>query len=509
MMRVLPLLLLLLLGACAEQGFEERALDVDVPAADGQLRIDVYPPTDLGLRDGAGGLLDLRPQTYFESVEGDSQVELTVTPAVAVGGLVEGIALTPFPSADLPSVAGPLAGARVQFGQEDGVQQPRTVTLDNGIYDVPVVPSGLEYGVTIIPETPYVPILRERVVVDGSTRTIDFFVELGAPVWGQLSDSRGTPLVDTAVHVTTAAGITSAETRTDDTGRYLVAVLPGEAYTVVSTPDNPRDPVLRATTGLVPAEGARVDLERGSDQVGTISGTILAPDGGLIDDEEVVIRIVSTELEGYGESTQGSVVRETSTFRGNFDAVVPSGTYRIEVAPQELEGPSPVALTGVTVRTGQTDLGRLSLAPVPPRFGDVIDELGDPVAGALVTCTEQGFARRSWSATADPAGQFIISVPLTEATCTMTPPADRLDLALTRQAIGDELAMDAELRWTLSMKPGSLVSGVVNARTRASLDAPPREVVPGALVEVRDAAGNLLGIAASDEDGEFSIRVAQ
>ena len=188
----LTALILLALAGCNDQAFNaERAFD-EAPAADGRLRIDVYAPTDLELTDDRGELLDLRPQTFFTMVEGeDSRVTLTVTPAVAVGGLVEGIALTPFPSADVPTVAGPLAGASVQFGQEDGVQQPRTVTFADGVYDVPIVPSELEYAVAVIPATPYVPIHRERVAVDGRTRSLDFFVDLGVPVWGEVTDTRG------------------------------------------------------------------------------------------------------------------------------------------------------------------------------------------------------------------------------------------------------------------------------------------------------------------------------
>jgi hypothetical protein len=149
------------------------------------------------------------------------------------------------------------------------------------------------------------------------------------------------------------------------------------------------------------------------------------------------------------------------------------------------------------------------LLPLAARLGEVRDELGQTVGGAIVTCTEVGFAGRSWSATTDPAGQFILTAPSTASSCTVTPPSDREDLALTRQPIDAELAMDGAARWNLTARPGSLVSGVVNVRGSATLEAPPVRTLPGAVVEVRDAAGYLLGIAISDEDGRFSIRVAE
>jgi hypothetical protein len=507
-------LLLLALAAgtgCAETSFTGGFAPEDaLTDAEARLRVDVYPPVDLDLRDARGGLLTLRPQTFQVDAEPEVPADVTLTPAFGLTGLIEGAALTPWMTQDLPTVTGPLVDAEVGFDVPGTIQRPRARTDADGLYDLLVVPSDQEQVLSIVPATPGVPAVERRVVLDGERRTLDVAIPVGAPVWGFATDWRGTPLAGATVRAISPSGLTGAPARTDETGRFLLTVEPGAAYTLVSEGRGPLDPTVRVATGVIDDVGARVDVSFGElGPLGTITGTVRGPGGQRVGSDAVRVRITSTALRSAPD-TEGAYVREIGTDDGIFSAVVPPGTFRIEVYSALLDGPAPLVVDDVEVSGQLVDVGALMLRALATRFAEVVDPAGEPVAGAVVACTEQGFGGRTFTAIADPIGQLILPSPEVPMACTASPPAGRLDLATTRVPLDAEaIEVDLAAPWRFEMVEGALVVGTVRARLDTRLDTDRIRPLPGAVVEVRDGAGRLLGVGVSGPDGAFRLRVAR
>lgn len=509
---MLSSLLTLAAGCMALDGDSDRLSDEWTDAtADGLVRIDVFPPSSAELRDVRGVLLELRPHTFTREVVEDSAVVLSLTPAVNLGGVITGSALTPLAATEIPTVDGPLAGAEVRFDLEGTVQQPRTTTADDGVYDVPVVPDDLPYTVSIVPLDPLLPVTSTQVSVGAESRVRDFDIAAGVPVWGKLTYADGRPLVGARVHAVNERGIEGASALTDDQGRYLVAVSPDETWTIVSEGREGRqDPTVRASTGLVGEHGTRVDLGHGIGSLGTLRGAVRLPSGAVPSDDAVSVRVVSTSLGDFGEDLSASFEETVGISNGEFTVVVPVGTYRVEISPQEVSGPSPIRLDPIEAVGGIEELGTLTLPSQLTRFGEVLDESGEPVAGVDLTCTELGFAGRSRLTTTDPAGQFLMQVPDTPMRCRLTPPVTRPDLALTRVDLIDDSYFESDEAWTLEIVEGSVVRGQIRARREPVLDDSVDSVeLANAIVEVRTDSGDLLGVGTSDQDGNFTVRIAR
>ena len=511
MKRILSLWLLL--AACSEAGDSRLEVGTDDFGADpdtaGLVRLDVYPPTNTELRDARGDLLPLRPQTFLVEAADGQMMRLELTPAVDLGGLVEGRSLTPFPTDDseVPTVDRALAGAELRFGLAGGGQQPRTTTTDDGFYDVPVVPATSPYDLVVIPDDPLVPVTLQQVDITGRTDTLDLFLEAGVPLWGRVTTPGGVPVPNMPVRAVHPRGAIGPATLTDSRGRYLLAVHPDQSWTVVAEgrPAVP-EPVLRAETGPVDPSGQSLDLQVPDVGLATLRGSVRLPSGAAPTDDAVRVRVVATELPEVPGQT-ASYTDEVGTDDGVFTAVVPTGTYRVEIAPQDPTGPQAVVLSDVEADSGITLLDPVDLEALRPRFGTVRDPDGEPVGDAVVTCTEEGFAARSWSATTDPSGQFILGAPGTPLRCRLTPPAVRPDLALSAFAPSEDELLDPEARWNLLINAGTLVTGQVLSRGAADLGSPADVPMANAVVEVRDPAGNLLGITLTDEDGRFGVQV--
>ncbi|TVQ90078.1 MAG: carboxypeptidase regulatory-like domain-containing protein [Deltaproteobacteria bacterium] len=505
MSRLLPLWLAL--SACG--GLEELDTETSSEGLESLLRIDVHPPVDANLRDEAGELLTLRPQTFYIEADASSTLDLVLTPAVPVTGRVSGSELTPWSAQDLPEREVVVAGATVGFGLASTIQQPRTTTDEDGLFDLLVVPSTEEYEVTITPATATIPLYRTRMTIGRATPEADIELQSPAPLWGFVRDARGDPMVSANVYVTGSGGLRSASTSTDAEGRFLIAVQADQRYTVVSTGRGPLDPTVRIDAGVIAPEGARVDIPAGQLQPrGTVTGTVRGPGGNLVSDSAVRVRVVATELRDLDGAVY-SFQREIGTDDGIFTAVVPPGTYRVEVLPQDVEGPAPLAVQAIRNDGVVTDVGTLNLRPLTQRFAEVIDPGGLPVSGAVVTCTEQGFSRRTWSSSSDPSGQVLITSPEVPMSCSVSPPGGRRDLATTRQAIGESLLEDPEGSWTFQLVEGVVVRGVVSSRLAPELTSTDIEGLPAALVEVRDGNDRLLGSSVTSSTGAFQIRIAR
>ena len=519
-----PLLILSLatLAGCAAEGrnyAEDVALQPgewdDATDIEGQVRIDVYPPEAL---DTVRGPVSLRSQTFVEDVRRDLEVSLVLTPAVTISGTVTGTALTPWPSAEVPTVDDVLANAALRFGLGGTAQQPRTETDADGRFTVAVVPSDIAYDLAVIPETTDVPLRIERVTIDGSTQELDLHLVAGVPVWGTVTDPDGAPLTNIELTAVGPTGLESAPTTSDVRGRYELIVAPEQAYTVVARPIGVRVlPDVRVATGVVSASGIRADVPFSGVASNPMTGVVSLQ--RLVDGEEIEqpvsegavrVRIISQSLDGYADGEARFEAELGTNGSGRFTEIAPAGFYRVEVAPQALDGPSPLVVEGVRVGSGNTTttVNGLSLSRKTARQGRVLDEDGTPVGLAQITCTELGFAERSFSTTADPEGGWVMSLPDTPVRCAVTPPIELAGaLAVTWQRMEDEELFTEDAEWTLRIREGSVLSGQVRSRGEARLSAPDIAEVASAVVEVLDSSGNLLGVAITDSNGQFRMRI--
>ncbi|MFK7931510.1 MAG: carboxypeptidase regulatory-like domain-containing protein [Myxococcota bacterium] len=510
-MRAYPMALLLVLAAACSPGIDNdtEAFDGAAAETEGLVRFDVYPPQESGLRDDRGNTLDLRPQTFVVDLTLQDQADLVMTPAARIRGVVEGEALTPWPTAEVPTVTDILVDAELRFGLEGNIQQPRVETDGDGRYEVLVVPSDVPYELAVTPSDPNTAMYAERVTIDGSELDIDVFIEAGVPLWGAVTDSAGDPMEGLTVNAVNEQGLGSASVLTDAKGRYLLTVAPGQSYTVqVGPPTGVVLPTVRRRTEVVEEAGMQLSVALPTTTVTAVGGPVITPSGGLVRDDDVRVHLVAEQIQGF-EPGEASYEVEVGTDNGRFDTRVPPGTYRVEVAPQDPEGPSPLALTNIRVGTSITSVDDLALQSKTARVGVVSDDTGQRIGGAKVTCTETGFAGRTWNTTSDPDGGFVLTVPLADATCALSPPANLADqLALTQQTLAGDIALDESAEWTLVIATGSVVRGRIEARGEARLDGDILDVLPSSVVEVRDFSGRLLGVAISDENGEFEIRVS-
>jgi len=503
--------LLLALSACAEMGLSTEVDDAYDGAtdADALLRVDVFPPADLELRDGMGNLLTLRPQTFYVDAEPDRRSELVLTPAIGLTGRVVGEALTPWATQSLPTVLRELAGAEIGFNLPGTIQQPRATTSSDGLFDLWIVPDTQDYELTIVPATPDVPFLRRRVLVAGDQRELDISIAAGAPIWGFVRDAEGRPLIGAKVRAVDTGGLAGPIVETDGNGRYLLTVEPGAAYTLTSLGRGALDPTVRIDTDFVEAIGQRVDIPYGDiEPRGTISGSVRGASGAPVVTEGIRVRVVATELRS-APGSRASYSREIGLDDGIFAAVVPPGTYRVEIFSRQPEGPAPVTIEGVRTTGQVTDTGATTLQPLTARFGELVDPSGAPVGGAVVSCTEIGFGARTFTTTADPIGQFVLTSPEVPLACTLSPPAARNDLATTRITLQAERFDDLDTPWIFELPEGVVVSGSIAARLAPRLDEVRIREIAGALVEVRDSNRRLLGAGVSGADGRFVLRVAR
>jgi len=513
------------LAGCSEAGLartmagapDAEELD-DSTDIDGQVRIDVFPPEELELTDPRGLPLELRPQTFLEEAQRELDVQLILTPTIELSGRVTGTALTPWPSAEVPSVDDVLADAELEFslsGLSDSVQQPRALADADGRYRARIVPSDLPYDVAILPVTSDVPVRVVRLSLDGSASRQDLHVDAGVPVWGTVTDPEGAPLPDLEVVAVGPSGHSSAPARTDARGRYELIVAEESEYTLVVRPSGSEVlPEVRTSTGVVSASGARADVQYGNDIASVITGVVGVR--RIVDGDEVVqavsegavrVRLVAESLDGFPDGNARFEAEFGTNESGRFTELAPRGTYRVEIAPQTEEGPSPLVIEGVRVGSATTTVNGLELERKTAREGVVVDDEGAPVGLADVTCTELGFAERTFATTADPEGAFVFSAPMTPMICTVTPPSGRSDLAITRQRLDseDELAVDTS--WVLRARRGSVLTGQVRTRALPRLDSAADETIAGAVVQVRDTSGNRLGTAVTNSDGTFQVRI--
>ncbi len=501
MMRYLPLLFALV-GCGAEMGVERLEQPMDngmvIESDLGRLvYVDIHP-SDLFV---PGSTTDFRvlPQTIgpLDPADGLDGVIISLETPTSVDGMITADVVTPQAAgAELPFEFGPISAQIVVTHSARTVQNYSATTAEDGFFYTDLVAGG--YDIFVVPDNPVVPVVAHHEAIAANGATLDFQIEQGAAIWGQVRY----PGADGPfhVHVVDGKGIQTSTAETDDDGYYLIRVMPEQGpFTVVclgrddgrdpSLTSEPIDPAAQITDTGLDNEflSAQVDFEYPPYDPKLVSGRVLDENDEAIKD--VAVRFTATELTDYG--ALDASLQITRNADGNFDASLPAGHYIVEFMSEGAHSPGQ---SEVTV-SSDTDLGEISLDPLTPVTGVVRDQNDRRVGLAKVSCTEVGFGERSWSTYADEKGNYALDLPNTNIVCTLTPPNSR-DHALTRQEVDGTTLDGGNLDLVLST--GTLIRGAVD------LDG---EAEAYAVVEFRDHLGRLFGSTATDEEGSFRMQI--
>lgn len=470
------------LGMTGDGGDLDTGFDQDETS----LRLDVFP---------SDATPDLLPQSISLGDGTDwTGLSVDVRPSVRVSGLVTGFQATPyFSSFSDPTVPGeddvPVA-ARIDVHKEGSVAGATATTDDSGLFEV-IVPAADGYDLVVVPvESALLPFeVRTILLLAGDLELSDLYLDYGAPVWGQVTRSDGTPVTDATVHlVDSESGATGPVALVDDEGRYLLRAYPGDYQLVVKGDVASADPTVVVEAVVEDDDGVRVDVDLGPAYRHGVRGELVDEAGqslGRVDD--YVVRLTSIALGDI----DGELVYETDADReGRFSAEVMAGEYLLEVIPAYDAGMSPLSQR-VTVSDADINLGDLVVPGRVSWSARIYDPQGAPAPDVLVVAREIGFDGYTYSATSSVDGLLSIELPATAVELTLTPADDR-------SAITHITYDPASARDSLELASGTTVSGTLEARG---------EPVPYALVEIRDQDGRLYASGLSDGDGGFRFRV--
>ncbi|HCH66666.1 MAG: hypothetical protein CL927_13005 [Deltaproteobacteria bacterium] len=475
----------LLSFGCAEEQMSKYALPpaaevVDTPRA---LRLDVYPPGNLGLL----------PQS-FTVLPGDIEdVFVALAPTVEIDGVVFGEIPSPV-DITIPSEEAAPVEARVTLEIPNTVMRGVTTSAPDGSFRVEV-PSGFGYrAVAVALEPNELPLYLETGLAIAEATTLDIDLALGVPVSGTVLQDDGSLLPsDARVQLVDAfTGEKGPPATLTDTGEYLLRALPGD-YTIIlsgsasgTIPNVPFDVTVEPDTLSV-----RKDLEPGFLSASNVTGAIVDEDGRSVDDCEVRFTAVSlTDLPAEASA----VVATDSDRNGLFNRTLAHGTWLMEVIPTYTPDTT-LSPTRQTIEVGESSqsLGEI----VVPRFANLDARVligGKPARNIVVTAVEQGFNRYTYTATSDANGWVNLRVPNVPLDLTLQSPDSEQPITRLEAPLPGQIS-----RIDLNDE-GSLVSGML-------LD-PSGNPLPFALLEIRDAEGILLGTTLSDRSGTFRVTVA-
>ena len=156
------------------------------------------------------------------------------------------------------------------------------------------------------------------------------------------------------------------------------------------------------------------------------------------------------------------------------------------------------------VSAGFIDMGTITLPNIQAVNTSVVDSDEQPVPNAIVNCVEEGYGHRSWSGISDEMGIASLSLPQNSVQCEIIPPTNIPTLARTRIQINTP--SDAQ---RLTVLTGENLFGVVRY---PMLDSGSEEYIlqdlPEAILEFRNDSGLLLTSTSSNQQGDFSARIA-
>ncbi len=500
MRRPLPALLLAFAATgCAETGLSDNAFTAG--GTEGSfttdfvfqgLRLDLVP-TELPV---AADRVTLLPQSrILPDIPTDEAFDagvLTLDDPIELTGTVTAPGrATVRPAASLPgeeTIVG--LPATVRIVESGTLHDYRGASDADGAVTMFVMP-GNAYRVTVVPDDPRQPL---SAFTWRSDDPLPLDLDSGSSVYGRVLIG-GVALADAQVVLVDEAGATSTAASSDSNGFYELRAQPGTYSVRCLGRSFGEEPELSFVDVEVTADApTRLDLEYPAVAAMLVDARVVDDDGEPL--EGITIRLEALVLDGLEGRVASYVSEKTTDEGGGVLARVPAGVYDVLVLPPPRTGGArltPVKLDAVRIDS-DTDLGVLALEDGVDVAGTVSDGGEVRLPGAVVACREEGFGQRAWSAVTNENGRFDLDLPRIPVRCTVTPPADRTDLALTRRSFDPADTPEPTLR----------MGGGLPAFGQVLRDDEPEAFV---VVEVRDRDGELMGSALTDEEGSWQIQL--
>jgi hypothetical protein len=493
-----PIIIASLLGlsfACSSNDgsakFATGELEYDEGA--GLLRVDIHPDTSSS--DGETVYLT---QSLLTSASNEDPLDIVMKEAVRVSGTITGWEVTPWLTPNLPGSDQPIE-ASVAIVKADSSQSYFISADTEGKFETLVVPDS-EYALTITPYSPGSIFTTTALDVPaGEDVNLDLNLGYGKTLWGRVVGPDGAGISDVGVYAEDTQDHRGQTTYTNATGYYSLRVEPGSYFvnTIGRIMEAGRDPTLRSAVTVEDESDQRQDFSYTKLATHSIGGRVVGPDGNGIDGVSVVFD--STTLTGYdGEnlSAKSNVTTKTNNY-GNFDTRLAPGTYSLSLLPQPDS-----AVTGLWAQEIVVDeelsLGVLELDEMVEVQGVVEDPLSIS-SGSRIQCDEAAPGLRYWSTLSgeDPysPGRYTLNLPASPVSCTVTPPGDMPELAITRASFTPEEGIGQDF----TMATGTPIFGVVTNEDE--------EPFAFALVQVYTFDGRLLGTGITDSEGNYSVSV--
>ena len=285
----------------------------------------------------------------------------------------------------------------------------------------------------------------------------------GTAVSGRVTDGAGVPQWQARLEATDAVTgdlVQLSRTRIDTTGAFRFVVPPGAFDLKVSPPLG--SPLSAVTIPHVVAAGTPVDL-----------GTIVLPAGLAITGRVMAAGqpVPSANVNVFDARTgaQLPTSRDHSDASGLFRAVVPAGTYDVDVLPPR-GSPWLAAVRRAVVVAGATDLGDIVLVAGTPIDATVVGQGAGPLEGASLHLidTATGLDAVLAHHTTSSLGQVSVVAAPGSYVLRVLPPAGTTWLTL--EGLGVVVGAAPVQLGTLTLLRGVLLSGFVrSARTGQAL----------------------------------------
>jgi protocatechuate 3,4-dioxygenase beta subunit len=324
----------------------------------------------------------------------------------------------------------PVSGAELTVQSDSGTVFRTTTTDGSGNYSFVV--ANRTYTVSVS-DSAYTAPDATGVSVDGGNETVeDFTVGSLGYINGTVTNESGAPVSGVDVATRADDGSDEAFTRTNASGHYSLAVS-GGTYEVAIVDD---DYEFDVTTGVGVTSGATTTLDltaTGLPEKGTLSGTVLKPDGTPVGS--------GVPVEA-GDTSYRFFNRTTTAADGTFEMKVPAATYRVGAEPTT---GAPARTEGVDVTAGSTTDVTVQLSGVSYIDGTVTDASGSPLTRAFVVADgEDG----TYSSRVDKSGGYNITAPPGDYTVSVFAKGSNADSRSVTTTAGNSTTVDFETKRT-------------------------------------------------------------
>ncbi len=414
---------------------------------------------------------------------------------------------------------GPRPGLTVTAYNLSGTRRGFTAVSANGLYSM-VLPAGSYKLVAYDDAGAFAPAFyrdrtsfaeAEPVVVGNGTPQANFFLQLGARIFGLVTDSTGAPVENASVYAYTAAGKFVTFVTTGVSGSFTMTLQPG-SYRFVAIDNTFRfaaafygdatsfeqSPAVTVSAGQI-RSGLTFHFDRG----GLIAGSVVDATNGN--------GIAGITVAAYNsDGTERTFV--TTDAKGHYVILLPPGTFRLAAFDTNLVWATQfysmqasfARATGLSATIGQS----ITLAPFALSHGGRVSgtvtgrTTHAAIAGAIVIAYDAAGIALGQTTT-DPDGRYHLVLPEGSYRLVAADPALFYapgysgQSANLDQAAEIAVVTDAETTADFALQRGTLVGGGV-------FD-PLQRPVPGIQVTFLDPAGHRVATVSSGADGGFEV----